>query len=193
MTRNIAPELDAAMLSGILDACRGGEPGALENLMALVYDELRRIARGFLVSERDGHTLQATAVVHEAYMAISKANAVAWENPAHFFHSIAQTMRRILVDYARGRNREKRGNGQRPVTLSDDLDGGIQKCIDVIALDEALGRLSKIDARKAHLVELRFFAGMNLDETADCLGISRMTVHREWRRARAWLYRELSP
>ena len=180
------------MLTGMLDACRDGEPGALEALMALVYDELRRIAKGFLIAERGGHTLQATAVVHEAYMALARAEAATWENPTHFFRAIAKTMRRILVDYARGRNRQKRGGGDRPITLTDELDGAQNQTIDVLALDEALGRLCKIDARKAHLVELRFFAGMDLDETAECLGVSRMTVHREWRRAKAWLFRELN-
>jgi RNA polymerase sigma factor (TIGR02999 family) len=168
-----------------------GDQEAAERLLPLVYDELRRIAARQLRRERDAHTLQATAIVHEAYMRLVGQPGLEWPSRAHFFAFSAHLIRRILVDYARRRNRAKRGGLAERITLVEMADLALEKSPDLIALDEALSGLEKVDPRKATVVELKFFAGLTLEEIADQLGISSETVSREWRRARAWLYSTL--
>ena len=167
-----------------------GNQGALEALLPLVYDELRRLARGYLQRERPGHTLQSTALVHEAYMRLVDQD-VSWQNRAHFFGIAAQMMRRILVDHARTKNAAKRGDGACMVTLDEGLVGTEQRDVDVIALDRALDKLTKLDPQQSRIVELKFFAGLSIEETAEVLRVSPATVKRDWVMAKAWLYREM--
>jgi RNA polymerase sigma factor (TIGR02999 family) len=159
--------------------------------MPLVYDELRRVARQSLRHERSGHTLQPTALVNEAYLKLVDLHRLQWQDRAHFFAVSAQLIRRILVDHARRHAAAKRGGGVRPVTLEALREPGLEPELNVVALDDTLSRLAMLDARQARLVELRFFGGLNVAETAEVLGISSATVKREWRTAKAWLYREL--
>ncbi len=170
----------------------GGNRSAVDELLPLVYQELKRIAGGQLRNERSGHTLQATALVHEAYLKLVDQRAVSWQNRAHFFGVAAQLMRRILMDYAKAKHREKRGGGLRHVTLDEALVVSEDRASDLVMIDEALTRLEKLDARQAKVVELRFFGGLSVEETAEATGISTPTVKREWAMAKAWLYRELS-
>lgn len=177
----------------LLGQVREGSTGAGDQLIPLIYAELRRIAGAQLRHERPGHTLQATAVVHEAYIRMLGEQEVPWQNRAHFFAISARTMRRVLLDYARQRRAEKRGGqGARRVDLDAELLMGDDHLEDVIAIDEVLGRLTELDPQQGQIVEMRFFAGLNVDETAEVLGISARTVKREWRSAKAWLDRELS-
>lgn len=169
-----------------------GNTAALKELMPLVYRELRRLARQYLNRERDGHTLQTTDLVHEAYLKLVDQRRVQWQNRTHFFGVAAELMRRILVDHARRHKRVKRGGGVPLVSLAQANLVSRQPTVDVIALDEALTRLAKIDERKARIVELRFFGGLEVKETAEFLKISTPTVMREWKMAKAWLHRELS-
>lgn len=168
-----------------------GDREAAERLLPLVYDELRHIAARQLRRERAGHTLQATAIVHEAYMRFVAQPGLEWPSRAHFFAFSAHLIRRILVDYARRRNRAKREGMAEKITLVDMADLAHEKSPDLVALDEALSGLEKVDPRKATVVELKFFGGLTLEEIAAQLGISTETVSREWRRARAWLYSTL--
>lgn len=181
-----------ADFTGILLAWRAGDEAALATLTSLVYDELHRLARYYMARERPGHTLQATALVNEAYLKLVDASRVRWQNRAHFMAVAAQTMRRILVDLARKRRGQKRGGGARPVTLHEALLVGGQPGSDLVALDDALEGLAKLDPRKSRVVELRFFGGLSLEETAEALGVSTDTVGRDWSAARAWLLRELT-
>ncbi len=160
--------------------------------MPLVYDELRRLAQSYLNSERAGHTLQGTALVHEAYLRLIDQKQVQWQNRAHFFGLASQMIRRILVDYARGRKAEKRGSGAPKLSLEEALGvpGGTE--LDLVGLDDALKGLAKIDPDQCRIVELRFFGGLSIDETAAVVGVSPATVNREWASARAWLFREMS-
>ena len=176
----------------LLQAWSGGDREALDQLTPIVYDELRRLARHYMRGERSGHTLQTTALVNEAYLRLVDLKRMSWQNRAHFFAVSAQLMRRILVDYAR-RHNLKRGAGIQHVALEDTamLGGGREP--DFVALDLALRELAAMDARKAQVVELRFFGGLNVDETAEVLKVSPITVMRDWSTARAWLYRELRP
>ena len=167
-----------------------GDKQALEDLLPLVYDELRRLARRYLQQERPGHTLQSTALVHEAYLRLVDQN-VSWQNRAHFFGIAAQMMRRILVDHARSRGAAKRGDGAARVTLDEGLVALEQRDVDVVALDEALTNLAKIDSQQSKIVELRFFAGLSIEETSEVLHISPATVKRDWAMAKAWLHREM--
>ncbi len=169
----------------------GGEDAARDAL-PLVYEELRRIAGSYFRRERPGHTLQATAVVHEVYIRLMEQTGVRWKSRTHFVGRVAHMMRRILVDYAREHNAAKRGGGRQRVSLSEASDLSAGRPPDLVALDDTLRSLEKVDPQKARLVELRFFAGLSLEETAGILRISRPTVVREWRRTRAWLYRELT-
>jgi len=169
-----------------------GNRAAVDELTPLVYKELKRIAGGQLRNERPGHTLQATALVHEAYLKLVDQRDVSWQNRAHFFGVAAQVMRRILMDYARGRIRDKRGGGLNRTTLDEALVVSADRASDLVAIDEALSRLEALDARQAKIVELRFFGGLSVEETAEAMGISTPTVKREWAMAKAWLYRELS-
>ena len=168
-----------------------GDRGALEKLTPLVYDELRRLAGRYLRQERVGHTLQSTALVHEAYLKLVGQNNVRWQNRAHFFGIAAQMIRRILVDYARARKADKRGSGAEKLSLDEAiaLPGG--QDLDLVALDDALEGLAKIDSRQSRLVELRFFAGLTIEETAEVMQMSLATAKRDWVSAKAWLSREV--
>jgi RNA polymerase sigma factor (TIGR02999 family) len=182
-----------AKITQLLIDWNNGRNAALQDLLPLVYGELRRIAAQRLRRERPDHTLQPTALVHEAYIRLIDQRRVRWQNRAHFYGVAAQVMRRILVDQARARNAEKRGAGWERVTLiGDKTPNGGSREIDVLALDGALERLAALDAQQERIVELRYFGGLTLDETAEVIGISTATVKREWAIARAWLRAELS-
>jgi len=168
-----------------------GEREALDNLMPIIYDELRRQAAHYLKHEREGHTLQTTALVHEAYVRLIDQNGVRWQNRAHFFAISAELMRRILVDHARKRNAAKRGGDAVRVTLDEVVQGAGQQNLDLIAVDKALTRLAALDAQQARVVELRFFGGLTVEETAEVLGVSERTVKRDWSVAKAWIRRAL--
>jgi RNA polymerase sigma factor (TIGR02999 family) len=179
-------------VSQLLLAWRRGDATALERLLPLVYDELHGLARRQMRGERPEHTLQTTALIHEAYLRLCGAD-VAWEGHVHFLAVAAQTMRRILVDHARARARDKRGGGAQAVPLNEGLAASPERTPDVVALDEAIARLSALDQRKARVVELHYFGGLTYDETAAALGVSTATIDRELRLAKAWLYQELRP
>jgi RNA polymerase sigma-70 factor, ECF subfamily len=175
----------------LLMAWGDGDQDALSRLTPLVYDELHRLAEGYMRREHAGHTLQTTALVNEAYIKLVDSSRVRWQNRAHFFAVAAQLMRRILVDFARNRRYQKRGGDWRQVTLAEGLGVVTNVDSDLVALDEALQELAKLDPRKARMVELRFFGGLSLEETAEALQVSADTVGRDWRAAKAWLKREL--
>jgi RNA polymerase sigma factor (TIGR02999 family) len=160
--------------------------------MPLVYDELRRLAHRYLSRERTDHTLQSTALVHEAYLRLAGQNPPQWQNRAHFFGIAAHIMRQILVEYARGRSAAKRGGNALTLTLDDAVALPQQTDVDVVALDKALGELSGFDAQQGRIVELRFFAGLTIEDTSEVLGISPATVKRDWVTARAWLFRAMT-
>jgi len=171
----------------------GGNCEVLEDLMPLVYDELHKQAARFLNRERRDHTLQTTALIHETYLKLIDQREVNWESRAHFFAIAANLMRRILVDYARQKHREKRGGDMMKLSLEEAaLIVGKERSIDLMALDEALTRLEKIDEQQARIVELRYFSGLSLEETAEALRVSRTTVANDWSMAKAWLHRELT-
>ncbi len=176
----------------LLQQWREGDPGALELLTPIVYDELRRLAASYLRKERDGHTLQPTALLHEAYVKLANQENQDWKNRAHFFGVAAHLMRQILVDHARGRNRVKRGAGVANVQLNEAMDAAQQRPEILVDLDDALNELAKFDERKAKVIEMRFFAGMSVEETAEALSISVATVGREQRMAEAWLGRYMN-
>jgi RNA polymerase sigma factor (TIGR02999 family) len=182
---------DSTEINFLLDQYRDGNVEGFEKLMALVYDDLRKLAAWHLQSERPDHTLQPTALVHEVYLKLAAQNPVDWQNKAHFFALAAQVMRHILVDYARTRQREKRGGAQTRVMLEDALAYISPSDPEMIALDDALNALAEKDPRKSRIVELRYFGGLNIEETAEALGISTTTVRREWTMAKAWLRREM--
>ena len=169
-----------------------GDQSALDQLMPLVYDELRRLARHYMIRERPGHLLQTTALVHEAYLRLIDQTQVHWQNRAHFFAIAAQMMRRILVDHARGQLYAKRGGGARRISLDHVSVVSEERAADVIALDDVLNGLAEIDPQQSRVVELRFFGGLTVEETAEVLGLSPATVKREWSAAKAWLQQELS-
>ena len=177
-----------------LNEWRMGKDDALEALMPIVYAELHRQATNYLKRERVGHTLQATALINEAYLKLIDQREVNWQNRAHFFAIAAQAMRRILVDHARSRHREKRGGDAEdlPLEAAEFAASPGGTCVDLIALDEALMRLASLDERQSRIVELRFFSGMSVEETAEALGVSSATVKNEWRTAKAWLFQELN-
>lgn len=177
----------------LLQALGAGDRKALDRLLPLVYDELREIAARHMSRERSNHTLQPTALVHEAYLRLCRRESPKWEGRAHFLGVAAQAIRRILVEHARARQREKRGGGWVRVTLSDGPAGRQDLDLDVLALDQALERLGREDPDDQRLVELRFFGGLSLRETALVLGVTERTVQRRWNFARTWLYRELRP
>jgi len=178
-------------ITQLLVASRAGDAEALNRLLPLVYDELRRLAGHYLRRERSDHTLQPTALVHEAYLRLIDQN-VSWQNRAHFFGVAAQMMRRILVDYARGRLAAKRGSGAVKVSLDDALNLSDERAGDFVALDDALERLAEFDPQKSRIVELRFFGGLSVEEAAEVLGIGTATVTRQWKMAKAWLYQQVS-
>lgn len=174
-------------VTGLLRAWRDGDRGALDRLMPRVYDELRRVAGRYLRHERPDHTLQPTALVHEAYLRLIGAERPQWRDRLHFYAVAAQVMRRVLVDHARAHRADKRGGGARPVPLDEGIDAGVERTADLVALDEALAALAAIDARKARIVELHHFAGLTVAETAEVLDLSVSTIVLEARLARAWL------
>ena len=176
----------------LLVAWSGGDESALEALMPLVHAELRRLARRQMRRERDGHTLQTTALVNEAYLRLVDLSRIRWQDRAHFFAMSARLMRRILVDHARSRQYVKRGGGAWRVTFDEALVASAEPAADLVALDEALQVLARVDARKSHVVELRYFGGLSVDETAEALHVSPETVMRDWRLAKAWLLREIA-
>ena len=178
-------------ITGLLDDWGRGDPRALDRLVPLVYAELRRVAARQLRHERDGHSLQPTALVHEAYLRLVGQRQVHWENRAHFFAVSAQVMRRILVDHARRRKAAKRGDDAERVSIAQDIAAPASDAISVLALDRALDRLEPTDPPLARIVELRAFGGLTVDEVAHVLKVSPSTAKRSWRTARAWLVREL--
>lgn len=183
------PPPDATRL---LQAWAQGDQAAFEELIPLVYDELRRLAQRELRRERPGHSLQATALVNEAYLRLIDLNRIEWQNRAHFFAMAARMMRRILVDWARARGNQKRGGGVPTVSLDEGLLVSTDPGCDLVALDDALETLGAMDPRKGQVVEMRFFGGLTVEETAAALHVSADTVMRDWRSAKAWLLRELS-
>jgi RNA polymerase sigma factor (TIGR02999 family) len=184
---------DSSNITQMLRDWGDGRTEALDELLPLVYNELRRLAASYLRKERPNHTLQTTALVHEAYLKLIDQRNVEWKNRGHFFAIAAQAMRRILVDHAKARHREKRGGPSEDASLEDVLVAAAQDSnIDLVALDEALSKLARIDPQQVKIVELRYFTGLSLDETADVLGISRATVARDWQVSKAWLHREMT-
>lgn len=181
-----------ADVTRLLAEWRAGNEAALERLVPVVYAELRRLAQRYLGRERAEHTLEPTALVHEVYLKLLGQHDVQWQNRAHFFGVSAQLMRRILVDHARARRAAKRGDGQPMVTLDEAVLASAVDDATVVALDDALRRLADIDPAQSRLVELRFFGGLTVEETAEVMEISPRTVKREWAVARAWLYREVA-
>jgi RNA polymerase sigma factor (TIGR02999 family) len=189
-------DLPAEDVTGLLLAWRQGDPAALPRLMPLIYGELRRLAARFMAAERSDHTLEPTALVHEAYLRLAGGSTPSWQDRAHFFAVAAQLMRRLLVDHARARRRAKRGSGARVLPLDAAAgvgapDGGSP--VDLLALDRSLTDLAGFDDRKARIVELRFFGGLTIAETAEVLGVSTATVILEARLARAWLFLRIAP
>jgi RNA polymerase sigma-70 factor, ECF subfamily len=169
-----------------------GDAAALNRLMPLVYEELRRLARRYLSRERPGHTLQTTALVNEAYLRLVGQREAHWQNRAHFFAVSAQVMRHILVDHARGHARVKRGGALARLSLDEAAEMSPGRAGELLALDEALRALEQVDARRGRVVELRYFGGLSIEETAEVLRVKPITVSRDWRWAKAWLYRELT-
>jgi RNA polymerase sigma factor (TIGR02999 family) len=179
-------------VSALLTEWSHGNAEALDKLMPLVYGELRRLAKRYLRRERPDHTLQSVALIHEAYFRLINQDGIEWNNRNHFFAVAAQAMRRVLVDHARTRRSAKRGGDDLKVSLAEAVETPGQREVDVLALDEALDRLGTADARKSRVVELRYFGGFTIEETAEVLGISTATVKEDWNMAKAWLYRELA-
>ena len=178
-------------VTGLLLEWQQGDEAALDKLTPLVYDELRRIAHRYMRQERDGHTLQTTALVNEAYVRLVGGHRIEWQNRAHFYGVVAQVMRHVLIDHARRRGYAKRGGDAQQVSFENGDVMSTERAAELVALDEALDQLTKLDPRKARVVELRYFGGLSLEETANVLEVSLMTVRRDWRAAKAWLYRAL--
>lgn len=182
---------DESDITGMLAAASGGDSEAAQRLVGLVYDELRKRAEALMKRESPGNTVQATMLVHDAYLKLINQDRASWNDRNHFFAVAAQTMRRLLVDHARGRQRDKRGGGQVKVSLEEGLGLSAGADADVLAVDEALGRLEALDPQQAKIVELRFFGGLTVDEVAQQLGMSKRAVEAEWTMVAAWLRREL--
>ena len=183
--------MPAADVTGLLAAWSQGDRAALDRLVPLVYDELKRLAHHRMQGERPGHPLQTTALVNEAYLRLVDITRVRWQDRTHFFAVAAQSMRRVLVEAARARDAQKRGGKAQFVRFDETAFPAVDKSLDLLALDEALEALARTDGRKARVVELRFFGGLGVDETAETLGVSSDTVIRDWKVARLWLLREL--
>jgi RNA polymerase sigma factor (TIGR02999 family) len=180
-------------ITALLVRWRGGDQQALDDLLPLVYNELRQIASHYLRRERTGHTLQSTALVHEAYVRLVGPNVPQWQDRAHFFGVAARVMRQILVEYARSHQAAKRGGGVCKVTIDEGIEDALKPVdLDIIMLDDALKGLAALDEQQSRIVELRFFAGLSIEDTSQALGISPATVSREWTSARAWLHREVT-
>jgi RNA polymerase sigma factor (TIGR02999 family) len=184
-------DVEGHRVTQLLVAWSQGDKGALEALTPLVYEELRRLARSYMRQERPGHTLQSTALVHEAFMRLVDQR-VEWNSRAHFFGIAAQMMRRILIDHAKAQSAAKRCAGAIRIELDEGLAASPSRDVDLLALDEALERLARNDPQRSRIVELRFFGGLSNEESAEVLGVSPATVQRQWSGARAWLYHELS-
>lgn len=184
-------EASSSPVTELLVRWRSGDGDSLRALIPLVYDEMRRLARSYLRRERPDHTLQSTALVHEAYLRLTGNAAPEWQNRAHFFGIAANVMREILVEHARSRNTSKRGGEAVKLAIGEVNELVARPDLDILALDDALKDLAKIDAQQCRVVELRFFAGLSIEETAEVLGISISTVKRDWNTARIWLFREL--
>ncbi len=194
-TAPIEKVLDTPLPGAVTELLRAwgeGDDGALEQLTPLVEAELRRLARGYMRRERRDHTLQTTALVNEAFLRLTGARHVRWQDRAHFLGISARLMRRVLVDHARSRGYHKRGGGAERVTLDEGLVTSPEPAVDVLALDRALEALAAVDVRKSRVIELRFFGGLSVEETAEVLAVSPVTVMREWSSAKAWLYREMT-
>lgn len=179
-------------ITQLLIAWSAGDAQALEKLTPLVYDQLHRTAKRYMAHERGDHTLQTTALINEVYLRLVDLNRVRWQDRAHFFAVCARLMRRILTDFARSQNAQKRGGKVPELSLDEELYLSHEPASDLVALDSALNRLAQIDERKSGVVELRFFGGLSAEETAEVLGVSKETVKRDWRLAKLWLLRELS-
>jgi RNA polymerase sigma-70 factor, ECF subfamily len=184
-------EGSSADVSQLLRAWSDGNRSALDRLTPVVYQELRRLARRYMRGERDGHSLQTTALVNEAYMRLVDYKRMQWQNRAHFFAVSAQLMRRILVEHAR-RHNLKRGGGMQHVSLDEAAAVGGERAADMVALDDAMHALARLDSRKVQVVEMRFFGGLSVEEAAEVLKVSPVTVMRDWSTAKAWLYREMT-
>ena len=193
-TRPVRPgaRMPNERITAVLEAADRGEEIRADELLPLVYDDLRSLARRYLERENAGHTLQPTALVHEAWMRLVDQSRVQWKGRTHFFAIGAQAMRRVLVDHARGRLRDKRGGGRPRVELNEDVALATERDEDVLAVDEALEKLAKLDERQARIVELRFFGGLSVEEVAQVLGVSKRTVEADWTMLRASLRRELA-
>jgi RNA polymerase sigma factor (TIGR02999 family) len=184
--------MDTHAATGLLIELSNGKREVLNDLLPIIYDELKRIAASYLRRERSDHTLQPTALVNEAYLKMIDITQVSWQNKAHFIGVAANQMRRILVDHARHHNAQKRGGEFQIMTLNEEIDASDEQSADLIALDDALTELAKMDAVKAKIVELRYFGGLSTDETAEVLGVSSITVKRHWKMTKAWLYGQLT-
>ncbi|REJ77489.1 MAG: RNA polymerase subunit sigma-70 [Acidobacteria bacterium] len=178
-------------ITQLLVAWGQGDKDALDKLMPYVYSELRRLAHAYMRRQRSDHTLQTTALVNEAYMRLIDSSRIRWQDRNHFFAMSARLMRRILVDFARAKNAQKRGGGDHKVTFDEEMPVAERKEADLLALDEALSRLTELDDRQGRIVELKYFGGLTEDEIAEVLEVSSRTVRRDWSVARAWLFREL--
>jgi RNA polymerase sigma-70 factor (ECF subfamily) len=185
-----ASEPEGGEISKLLHAWSGGDQSALERLTPIVFKELHRLAGRYMRGESPGHSLQTTALVNEAYVRLVDCHRVEWKDRAHFFAVSAQLMRRILVEYAR-RHNQKRGGGMLRLSFDDAMQAGDERSTDLVALDDALNDLGRVDPRKMKVVEMRFFGGLSVEETAEVLKVSPITVMRDWNTAKAWLYREL--
>jgi RNA polymerase sigma factor (TIGR02999 family) len=179
-------------ITQLLSDAGNGDQKALDSLLPLVYGELRRLAEHYLRQERPDHTLQATALVHEAYLRLVDQTSITWQNRAHFFSIAAQVMRHLLVDHARSHHAEKRGGGAQKLSLDEAVSFFAEREVNLVALDEALIELTRLDERQGRIVELRFFGGLTIDEVAEVLKITPGAVRYDWRMAKAWLHRELT-
>lgn len=184
--------MDTHQATALLIEFSNGRRDAIDDLLPIIYDELRRVAASYLRRERIGHTLQPTALVNEAYMKMVDITQVSWQNKAHFIGVAANQMRRILIDHARKHNAEKRGGEFLIMTLNEEIDKADEQSTELIELDEALNELAKMDPVKAQIVELRYFGGLTMDEAAEVLGVSTITVKRHWKMTKAWLYGRLA-
>ncbi len=182
---------EATEVTALLNKLTAGDSGAASRVVPLIYEELRRLAAHYMAGERPGHTLQTTALVHEAYLRLVDQRQATWQNRTHFYGAAATVMRRILVDHARARLSEKRGGHAPHLALDEALDFCDDQSEELVRLDEALARLARMAPRQSRVIELRFFAGLNVEETAEVMGLSPKTVKRDWSSARAWLHREL--
>lgn len=187
----LSPHAPPPRVTALLQAWSGGDSAALDRLIPIVHDELYRIAHRCMAAEKPGHTLQPTALVNEAYLRLIETRRMNWQNRAHFLAMAARIMRRILVDFARSKQYQKRGGGAVRVTLVDDVAVSTEPGRDLVALDEAIDALARVDERKSRVIEMRFFGGLSVKETAEALQVSPETVIRDWRLAKAWLLRQL--